>query len=160
MLPFKEVQVLCQTSSRFLIANKALAGTSLPSTAQTAAAFCVELPTRVGQRDGSAGKNEGCTVRTKKCSGQLILTPVIRAYAVDSSTLRFGQAGRCDTVYDECGRPFSDVSFRAFTASPNVEKGTPTVQRFDNRSIASLLNTSTRCIYGAVSPGFTVPIFY
>jgi len=105
-LPFKEVQVRYQTSSRFLIANKALAGTSLPSTAQTAAAFCVELPTRVGQRDGSAGKNEGCTVRTKKCSGQLILTPVIRAYAVDSSTLRFGQAGRCDTVYDSCGRPF------------------------------------------------------
>ena len=47
-----------------------------------------------------------CTVRTKKRSGQLLLTPVIRAYAVDSSTLRFGQAGRCDTVYDSCGRPF------------------------------------------------------
>jgi hypothetical protein len=34
------------------------------------------------------------------------------------------------------GVPFSDVSFRAFTASPNVEKGTPTDQPFDNRSIA------------------------
>jgi len=34
------------------------------------------------------------------------------------------------------GVPFSDVSFRAFTASPTVEKGTPTAQRFDNRSIA------------------------
>jgi hypothetical protein len=34
------------------------------------------------------------------------------------------------------GVPFSDVSFRAFTASPNVEKGTPTTQPFDNRSIA------------------------
>jgi len=34
------------------------------------------------------------------------------------------------------GVPFSDVSFRAFTASPNVEKGTPTGQPFDNRSIA------------------------
>jgi len=34
------------------------------------------------------------------------------------------------------GVPFSDVSFRAFTASPTVEKGTPTAQPFDNRSIA------------------------
>jgi hypothetical protein len=41
---------------------------------------------------------------------------------------------------DFCGRPFLGVSFRAFTASPNAEKGTPTAQRFDNRSIAKLLS--------------------
>jgi hypothetical protein len=35
-----------------------------------------------------------------------------------------------------CGRPFLGVSFRAFTASPNAEKGTPTAQPFGNRSIA------------------------
>jgi hypothetical protein len=35
-----------------------------------------------------------------------------------------------------CGRPFLGASFRAFTASPNAEKGTPTAQPFDNRSIA------------------------
>jgi len=40
----------------------------------------------------------------------------------------------------QVGVPFYDVSFRAFTASPTVEKGTPTIQRFDKRSIASLLN--------------------
>jgi hypothetical protein len=34
------------------------------------------------------------------------------------------------------GVPFYDVSFRAFTASPTVLKGTPTAQPFDNRSIA------------------------
>ena len=34
------------------------------------------------------------------------------------------------------GVPFYDVSFRAFTASPTIEKGTPTDQQFDNRSIA------------------------
>jgi len=34
------------------------------------------------------------------------------------------------------GVPFYDVSFRAFTASSTVEKGTPTAQHFDNRSIA------------------------
>jgi hypothetical protein len=34
------------------------------------------------------------------------------------------------------GVPFYDVSFRAFTASPTIEKGTPTAQQFDNRSIA------------------------
>jgi len=34
------------------------------------------------------------------------------------------------------GVPFSGVSFRAFTASPSAEEGTPTAQRFDNRSIA------------------------
>jgi hypothetical protein len=36
---------------------------------------------------------------------------------------------------DFCGRPFLGVSIRAFTASPNAEKGTPTAQPFDNRSI-------------------------
>ncbi len=39
-------------------------------------------------------------------------------------------------IQDFCGRPFLGVSFRAFTASPNAEKGTPTAQPFDNRSIA------------------------
>jgi hypothetical protein len=34
------------------------------------------------------------------------------------------------------GVPYHDASFRAFTASPTVGKGTPTAQRFDNRSIA------------------------
>jgi hypothetical protein len=37
---------------------------------------------------------------------------------------------------DFCGRPFLGASFRAFTADPNAEKGTPTAQLFDNRSIA------------------------
>jgi len=51
------------------------------------------------------------------------------------------------------GVPFSDVSFRAFTASPTVEKGTPTAQRFDNRSIASLLSDSEICSSGSFQAG-------
>ena len=75
----------------------------------------------------SAGKNKG--------SGQLIYLPVQRALAVDGSRSIVYSAGRFQT---RCivGVPFSDVSFRAFTASPNVEKGTPTTPHFDNRSIA------------------------
>jgi len=47
-----------------------------------------------------------------------------------------GRADRGPSPYENVGVPFSDVSFRAFTASPNVEKETPTDQPFDNRSIA------------------------
>jgi hypothetical protein len=76
-------------------------------------------------------------VRTaeKKCSGQLIQKPVNRAFAVDSPTLRF-KVELAAANPSNVGVPFSDVSFRAFTASPTVEKGTPTIQLFDNRSIA------------------------
>jgi hypothetical protein len=34
------------------------------------------------------------------------------------------------------GVPFFDLFPQGFTASLTVEKGTPTAQRFDNRSIA------------------------
>jgi hypothetical protein len=49
-------------------------------------------------------------------------------------------------IEDFCGRPFLGVSFRAFTASPNAGKGTPTAQPFDNRSIAQLLCAVERSI--------------
>jgi hypothetical protein len=70
----------------------------------------------------------------KKSSGQLIQKPVIRAYAVDFR--RFVLVGLAAANPSNVGVPFHDVSFRAFTASPTVGKGTPTVQLFDNRSIA------------------------
>jgi len=67
-------------------------------------------------------------------SGQLIQKPVIRAFASLNATLccRLPAAAQTFIV----GVPFYDVSFRAFTASPTVLKGTPTAQPFDNRSIA------------------------
>jgi len=85
------------------------------------------------RREEEEGKNKG--------SGQLIYLPVSRA---------------CSRRYDfrsECwplpnffaGVPFYDVSFRAFTASSTIKKGTPTVQQFDNRSIAKLMNGLGRC---------------
>jgi hypothetical protein len=74
-----------------------------------------------------SGKNKG--------SGQLIYLPVQRALAVDGSRFFVYGAGRCQTLFI-VGVPLYDVSFRAFTASPTVEKGTPTSQPFDNRSIA------------------------
>ncbi|HUL35191.1 MAG TPA: hypothetical protein VL128_15000 [Candidatus Eisenbacteria bacterium] len=73
-----------------------------------------------------------------KGSGQLSHEPVHRD--VQASLLCFATvvAGRRQTFQelDLCGRPFLGVSFRAFTADPNAEKGTPTAQLFDNRSIA------------------------
>ncbi len=102
---------------------------------QSSAEMCVELrkpaenqlPERILSTGKLVGKNKG--------SGQLIYLPVQRAMAVDGSRSLIYGAGRCQT---RCivGVPFYDVSFRAFTASPNVEKGTPTTQPFDNRSIA------------------------
>jgi len=59
--------------------------------------------------------------------------PVMRAFAVDSS---FQSDWPLPNSLFIVGVPFYDVSFRAFTASPTVEKGTPTAQLFDNRSIA------------------------
>jgi hypothetical protein len=58
----------------------------------------------------------------------------------------FGRHGELAFV----GVSFYDVSFRTFTATSTTEKGTPTVQRFDNRSIALLLDACTRCICRAV----------
>ena len=43
------------------------------------------------------------------------------------------------------GVPLFDLSFQGFTASLTVEKGTPTAQRLDNRSIAKLLSDRGRC---------------
>lgn len=68
-----------------------------------------------------------------KDSGQLIYLPVTRALAVVMATLRLVGWPLPNFFV---GVPFYDVSFRAFTASPTIEKGTPTVQQFDNRSIA------------------------
>jgi hypothetical protein len=47
------------------------------------------------------------------------------------------------------GVPLYDVSFRAFTACPTVEKGTPTAQSLDNRSIAQMLGAGMRGIFGS-----------
>jgi hypothetical protein len=69
-----------------------------------------------------------------KGSGQLIQKPMFRAFAVVPTTLVVTLLAAAELFI--VGVPFSDVSFRAFTASPTVEKGTPTAQPFDNRSIA------------------------
>jgi hypothetical protein len=76
---------------------------------------------------------KNCALKNKD-SGQLIYLPL--GGVLRSSLRRFALyfAGRCQTFI--AGVPFHDVSFRAFTASPTVGKGTPTVQLFDNRSIA------------------------
>ena len=63
------------------------------------------------------------------------MNPSMRAFAVDSSTAVVRLSLAVAKLFF-VGVPFSDVSFRAFTASPTVEEGTPTAQRFDNRSIA------------------------
>jgi len=76
------------------------------------------------------GKNKG--------SGQLSHEPVYRVIAGRLLCVVTVVAGRCQTFQNLflCGRPFLGASFRAFTADPNAEKGTPTAQPFDNRSIA------------------------
>jgi hypothetical protein len=81
-----------------------------------------EVAVRTG-RKGSENKD----------SGQLIYLPDSRASAVDTATLR---QVSWPLPKSFVGVPFYDVSFRAFTASSTIEKGTPTVQQFDNRSIA------------------------
>jgi len=70
-------------------------------------------------------------------SGQPSHVPVYRVIAGEIALHFFS---RCQPLPNfstlSCGRPFLGVSFRAFTASPNAKKGTPTAQPFDNRSIA------------------------
>ena len=58
----------------------------------------------------------------------------MRAFAVDVTTLRCSTCWPLQMFF--VGAPFYGVSFRAFTVSANAEKGTPTAQLFDNRSIA------------------------
>lgn len=90
----------------------------------------------------SAVKRELWKGAQNKGSGQLIQKPVMRAFASytrRSVTVSLTAAELFAKLFI-VGVPFYDVSFRAFTASPTVLKGTPTVQPFDNRSIAQLLN--------------------
>ena len=76
-------------------------------------------------------------VVTQKSSGQPSHEPVHRVVAGIIALHRFRSLLAAANFRNPlCGRPFLGVSFRAFTASPNAEKGTPTAQRFDNRSIA------------------------
>ena len=105
---------------------------------QTSAEMCVELRKPAGKQRLENGIGVRKFGGQNKGSGQLIYLPVQRALAVDGSRFLVYGAGRCQTrnSFLFVGVPFSDVSFRAFTASPNVEKGTPTTQPFDNRSIA------------------------
>jgi hypothetical protein len=70
----------------------------------------------------------------KKSSGQLMDEPVVRAFAVDYSTLRCSRAGRCKVFM---WAPLSTTfAFPAWRLNANALKGTPTAQIFDNRSIA------------------------
>ena len=70
----------------------------------------------------------------KKSSGQLMDEPVMRAFAVDYSTLRYSRAGRCKVIL---WAPLSTTfPFQACRMNANALKGTPTAQLFDNRSIA------------------------
>jgi hypothetical protein len=73
-----------------------------------------------------------------KGSGQPSHEPVHRVLQAISALRRFSRCQPLPNFSESffCGRPFLGVSFRAFTASPNAEKGTPTAQLFDNRSIA------------------------
>jgi hypothetical protein len=91
----------------------------------------------VKNRDEKSVQNKG--------SGQLIHEPVMRAFAVDSRRFVLFLLAAAKVFSVIVGVPFSDVSFRAFTASPTVEKGTPTAQLFDNRSIAQLLSDLEIC---------------
>lgn len=77
-----------------------------------------------------------------KGSGQPVQKPVMRAFAsyTRRSVIVSLTAAELFAKLFIVGVPFYDVSFRAFTASPTVLKGTPTAQHFDNRSIAQLLN--------------------
>jgi hypothetical protein len=60
--------------------------------------------------------------------------PVMRAFAVDYSTLRCSRAGRCKVIL---WAPLSTTfPFQACRMNANALKGTPTAQLFDNRSIA------------------------
>jgi hypothetical protein len=83
---------------------------------------------------GSLEKSKFVETGQKNGSGQLIREPVIRAFA--SYGRRFVVVRWPLPNSFIVGVPFYDVSFRAFTASPTVLKGTPTAQPFDNRSIA------------------------
>ena len=136
LVPEREVHVLYQRCLRFVIRNREVVelflceGIKLSKVPQGSASNDVKVRETKELRKGGRfkrGKN--------KCSGQPICKPKIGQYAVDSSTLRF-QSGWPLRCLVNVGVPFSDVSFRAFTASPTVEKGTPTIQLFDNRSIA------------------------
>jgi hypothetical protein len=71
----------------------------------------------------------------------------LRAFAVDRSPLRLSLLAAAKLFI--VGVPFSDVSFRAFTASPTVEKGTPTAKWLDNRSIAESPCDALKCILHA-----------
>jgi hypothetical protein len=83
-----------------------------------------------GRAAEEAGKNKG--------SGQLSHEPVHRVVAGRFSSASLQSLLAAAKLFETllCGRPFLGASFRAFTADPNAEKGTPTAQPFDNRSIA------------------------
>jgi hypothetical protein len=93
--------------------------------------MCGREKLRQGNRENRHKKSA-----QNKGSGQLIHQPVMRAFAVDSRRFVLVLLAAAKLFLVIVGVPFSDVSFRAFTASPTVEKGTPTAQLFDNRSIA------------------------
>jgi hypothetical protein len=92
-----------------------------------------------------SGKNElggeqiGKRAVQNKGSGRPSHEPVHRVIAGAIALRRFSRCRPLPNSIQEsrvCGRPFLGVSFRAFTASSNAEKGTPTAQPFSNRSIA------------------------
>jgi hypothetical protein len=80
-------------------------------------------------------------------SGQLILNPVFRLFTVVPTRFVVILLAAAKLVI--VGVPFYEVSFRAFTACPTVEKGTPTAQSSDNRSIAQTLDARMIGIFGS-----------
>jgi hypothetical protein len=96
--------------------------------------MCAESPKSAGNKQQEETGHQPQSLAQKRSSGQLMDEPVIRAFAVDYSTLRCSRAGRCKVIL---WAPLSTTfPFQACRLTANALKGTPTAQLFDNRSIA------------------------
>jgi hypothetical protein len=103
-------------------------------TEPTAAELCAESPKSVGNEQQEEAGRQPHNLAQKRSSGQLMDEPVMRAFAVDYSTLRCSRAGRCKIIL---WAPLATTfPFRACHRNANALKETPTAQLFDNRSIA------------------------
>jgi len=88
----------------------------------------------VGNEQQEEAGRQPHNLAQKRSSGQLMDEPVMRAFAVDYSTLRCSRAGRCKIIL---WAPLATTfPFRACHRNANALKETPTAQLFDNRSIA------------------------